>query len=133
VYSKELGTYRKVEKATGSPREIESKVLIKGAMKLKYCQEHWDSENFKERLHEALKYNQRIWTIFQADLGRIENLLPKDLKLNLLRLSALIDRHIFSSMARPSPESLNQIININLGIAAGLGKTPEDQLEAVSD
>lgn len=126
MYSKELKAYREVEKATGSPREIEAKVLIKGALKLKYCQEHWDSDDLKDRLHEALRYNQRIWTIFQADLGRDENPLPKDLRLNLLRLSGIIDRHIFSSLAHPEPERLNRIIDINLRIAAGLGKLPED-------
>ena len=123
MYSKVLKAYRKVEKTTASPREIEAKVLINGAMKLKRCQEHWESEDFKERLHDALKYNQKIWTIFQADLARDENPLPGDLKRNLLKLSALIDRHILSSFAHPEPERLSRIIHINLGIAAGLEKS----------
>ena len=72
------------------------------------------------KLDEALKYNQRIWTIFQAELLNPENPLPKQIRQDILSLSAFIDKRIFEVMAFPSPEKLNAIININLNLAAGL-------------
>jgi flagellar protein FlaF len=71
-------------------------------------------------LDEALKYNQRIWTIFQAELGREDNPLPDHIKLDLLRLSSFIDKRIFEAMGSPAPEKLNILIKINENIAAGL-------------
>jgi len=44
---------------------------------------------------------------------------------DLLKLSAFIDRRILETMADPSPEKLTAIININRNIAAGLREAPE--------
>jgi len=114
-----LDSYRK-NQAASSPREIEATALTIGAQKLLDCRDNWNSENRRELLEEALKFNQKLWTIFQADLGGAENALPTDLKLNLLRLSAYVDKQIFHILAHPSPEKLTSIININFGIAKGL-------------
>ena len=120
-----LDTYRKNQVTMSSPREIEAMALTLGAQKLTDCRDNWESENRKEMLEEALKFNQKLWTIFQADLGGPDSLLPTDLRLNLLRLSAYIDRQIFLIMAQPAPEKLTGIININLSIAKGLrGQAP---------
>ena len=67
-----------------------------------------------------MKYNQRIWTIFQSELSKEDNPLPNQIKLDLLRLSAFIDKRIFEMMAYPEAEKLNIIIRINENIAAGL-------------
>ena len=96
-------------------------------MKLKECMENWDSDNRKKMLSKALKYNQQIWSIFQADLTSGDSPLPDDLRMNLLRLSIFVDKQIFTVMAHPSPDKLVPIININLGIAAGLRKKPSIQ------
>jgi len=120
VYNKALNAYKSVEKTTVSGRETEARVLTEAASKLRSCQKNWDGENRKELLDAALNYNQRIWTIFQAELGKQDNPLPDNIKLDLLRLSSFIDKRIFEIMAYPSPEKLNIIIKINENIAAGL-------------
>ncbi len=120
MYNNALNAYKSVEKATVSGRETEARVLTEGAIKLRVCQKKWDDASRAVMLDEALKYNQRIWTIFQAELGREDNPLPDPLKLDLLRLSSFIDKRIFEVMASPTPEKLNIIININENIAAGL-------------
>ena len=70
MYNNALNAYKSVEKATVSGRETESRVLTEGAIKLRICQKRWDDNTRAEMLDEALKYNQRIWTIFQTELGR---------------------------------------------------------------
>jgi len=120
VYRNPVKAYQDVEKATISGRETEARVLSKAALKLKNCQDNWDAVDRDAKLDEALRFNQRIWSIFQGELSREENPLPKQLKRDLLRLSAFIDRRIFETMAYPAPEKLTAVININNNIAAGL-------------
>ncbi len=120
MYSNVLKTYESVDKNTMSGRETEARVLTKAALKLKQCQQGWDEPDRDDRLDEALKYTQRIWSIFQAELSKQENPLPTALKRDLLRLSAFIDKRIFETMAFPAPEKLNILIDINRNIAAGL-------------
>jgi flagellar protein FlaF len=124
MYATQLETYRNMQKATLSGRELEAEILTKAAQKLKYCQDHWDAANHEEMLDEALKYNQKIWTLFQSELAKTENPLPKKLKEDLLSLSAFVDKKIFDTMSFPAPEKLNAIINININISAGLRGTP---------
>ncbi len=115
-----LAAYQKIQRTTGSPRETEALALTLGASKLMHCQDNWESEERTELLGDALKFNQKLWTIFQASVAGSESPLPKSLRLKLLRLSSFIDKQIFTIMAYPSPEKLTPIININLSIAAGL-------------
>jgi flagellar protein FlaF len=119
-----LRAYESVNKATQSGREIEAAVLTKAAVKLKECQDNWDAPDRDNRLEEALKYNQRIWSIFQSELAREDNERPKKLRLDILRLAAFIDRRIFETMAFPSPEKLKIVIDINNNLAAGLRSSP---------
>ena len=119
-----LRAYESVDKATQSGREIEAAVLTKAALKLKECQDSWDAPDRDYRLEEALKYNQRIWSIFQSELSREDHELPKKLRLDILRLAAFIDRRIFETMASPAPDKLNIVIDINNNLAAGLRGSP---------
>ena len=119
-----LRAYDSVSKATRSGREIEAAVLTKAALKLKKCQDDWDTPDRDNRLEEALKYNQRIWSIFQSELSREDHQLPKKLRLDILRLAAFIDRRIFETMAFPAPDKLNIVIDINNNLAAGLRGSP---------
>jgi len=124
VYRNPLEAYQTVDKATMSGRETESRVLAQAALKLKDCQDNWDGEDRNAKLDEALKYNQRIWSVFQSELAREDNPLPGQLKQDLLRLGAFIDRRIFETMAFPAPEKLTAVININRNISAGLRGSP---------
>ena len=124
MYSSPLQTYETVNKTTMSGREIEAAVLTKAACKLRECQQNWDCEDREQKLNDALKYNQLIWSIFQGELKKDDNPLNKQLRANLLQLSALVDRQIFETMGDPSPDKLNLVIDINNNIAAGLRQSP---------
>jgi flagellar protein FlaF len=103
-----------------SGHEIEAAVLNQAARKLTECQNNWDADDRDARLNAALEYNQQIWSILQGELVKEDNPLPKQIRRNLLALSAYVDKRIFEIMAFPSPEKLNIVIDINRNIAAGL-------------
>ncbi|MDP2787493.1 MAG: flagellar biosynthesis regulator FlaF [Pseudomonadota bacterium] len=115
-----LEAYRNVEKATLSQRDIEATVLTKAATQLQSLKENWTRENHDAQLEDALNYNQRVWTFFQAELSMEDNPLPEEIKRNLLSLSVFVDRRSFEVLAYPAPEKLDVLININLNVAAGL-------------
>ena len=124
MYRNPLEAYQTVDRTTMSGRETEARVLAQAALKLKDCQDNWDDEDRNAKLDEALKYNQRIWSVFQGELARQDNPLPRQLKQDLLRLGAFIDRRIFETMAFPAPEKLTAVININQNISARLRGSP---------
>jgi flagellar protein FlaF len=122
VYNNAFKNYQDVEKTTTSGRETEARVLTQAAIKLQACQKNWREDNFEE-LDDALKYNQKIWSIFQGELVKKDNPLPTAVKRDLLKLAGFIDKRIFETMSFPSPEKLDIIIKINQNIAAGLRGT----------
>jgi flagellar biosynthesis activator protein FlaF len=115
-----LDAYRSVEKATLSQRDLEATVLTKAAIQLQSIRENWTRENHDAQLEDALTYNQRVWTFFQAELSMEGNPLPEEIRRNLLSLSFFVDRRSFEVLAYPTPEKLDVLININLNVAAGL-------------
>lgn len=129
MLSNAVKTYENVNKETMSGRATEARVLTQAALKLVECQKNWDSPDRNKNLDSALKYNQRIWSIFQVEMAKTDNPLPKDIKLNILRLGRFIDNRIFDTMAFPSPEKLDIIIRINKNIAAGLRGSPSGPID----
>jgi len=124
MYQTALKAYDTVNKATMSGRDVEAEVLTKAALKLKERQNNWTRNGHDANLDAALKYNQRVWCIFQAELENPGNPLPKALKVGLLRLVAFIDKRTLETIAYPAPEKLTILININHNIAAGLRTRP---------
>ena len=120
--AQQLQAYRAVQKETESGREIEALVLTRAAVTLAEIRDNWGSPDRDAKLDEALRHNQHIWSIFQGELMKADNPLPKKLKQDILSLSTFIDRRTFEVMAmtQPTPEKLNVIINLNLNLAAGL-------------
>lgn len=120
MYNNMVQTYQNAERSAISGRETEARVLLKGALKLKECQENWGAEDRDEKLEEALVFNQQIWSIFQTELMRDDHPMPRKLRMDLMSLASFIDKRIFDLMAFPSSDKLTAIININRNIAAGL-------------
>ena len=115
-----LEAYRNVEKATLSQRDLEASVLTKAALQLQSLKDNWSRENHNADLEDALSYNQRVWTFFQAEISMEGNPLPDEIKRNILSLSFFVDRRTFETLAYPAAEKLDALININLNVAAGL-------------
>ena len=121
MYLQKLEAYSNAQKEVVSGRELEALVLNRAAIKLKVIQDNWDAEDRDDRLMEALKYNQSVWSIFQSELTKSDNPISNEIKQDILSLSIFVDKRIIDIMSFPSPEKLDIIININRNIAAGLG------------
>jgi flagellar protein FlaF len=113
-------TYETGTKAAPSGRELEAAALFKAARQLEACRREWDSPGREQRLDEALRYNQRLWTFFQAELASDECPLPLELRRNLLQISGFVDKRTFEMMAAATPEGLQALIDIDRNIASGL-------------
>jgi len=124
MYATQTEAYRTVQKTTLSGRELEVSVLTKAAQMLQQVQNTWDSEDRDIRLDEAVRYNQKVWSIFQSELSKPDNPLPKKLREDILSLSLFIDKRIFEILSSPALEKLAVLININLNLAAGLRESP---------
>ena len=61
-----------------------------------------------------------LYAAISAGIAALWGPLPIEIKRDILRLAAFIDKRIFETMSFPSPEKLNIIIKINQNIAAGL-------------
>lgn len=132
MYPAALKHYDQVRRATQNGRDLEAEVLEKAALRLQQCRDHWVEKEKGDRLCAALKYNQRIWTVFQAELEKAENPLPDALKIDLLRLSLFIDRRTLEILSEPKPEKLTILIEINRNIAAGLRSRPSSEKAAAA-
>ncbi len=120
MYAPQLETYKTSQHSLMSGREIEAAALTRCALMLAECQQNWGAADHEEKLTEALKINQKVWSIFQSELPREENPLPRQIKENILNLSLFIDKRIIEVMSYPAPEKLKIIIDINNNLAAGL-------------
>lgn len=119
--------YNKISKEAMSPRQLEAAILNRAAAMLKSVQENWDDQDHVKRLDEALRYNQKLWSVFQTELIAPENPLPKKLREDILSISLFIDRRSFDLMAYPDRDKITALITINQNIAAGLNTIPQKE------
>jgi len=118
-----VNAYTNMQKENLSGRELEASVLSRAGLMLKQVQENWNSPDRDKKLLDAIKFNQKVWSFFQAELSDPENPLPKNLREDILNLSIFIDKRLFEVLAFPEPEKLTIVIDINFNIAAGLRTT----------
>jgi flagellar protein FlaF len=119
-----VNAYTTLQKETLSGRELEASVLSRAGLMLKSVKENWGASDRDHKLLEAVKFNQKVWSFFQAELSDPENPLPKNLREDILNLSIFIDKRLFEVLAYPNPDKLAIIIDIDFNIAAGLRTTP---------
>ena len=120
----QVNAYTNVQKESLSGRELEASVLSRAGLMLKSVKENWGAPDREHKLLEAVKFNQKVWSFFQAELSDPENPLPKNLREDILNLSVFIDKRLFEVLAYPNPDKLAIIIDIDFNIAAGLRTTP---------
>jgi flagellar protein FlaF len=120
-----VNAYTNMQKESLSGRELEASVLSRAGIMLKQVQENWNAPDRDQKLLEAIKFNQKVWSFFQAELSDPENPLPKKLREDILNLSIFIDKRLFEVLAYPDSEKISIVIDINFNIAAGLRTNPE--------
>lgn len=112
-----MNAYQKVQKITIDSRTHQAQVLRSAAYRLQEAKNKWGDAHL---LHDALQFNLRFWTIVQADGLADDCPLPKEIRVNILRLSSWVDRRTMEIYEDPSPEKLDSLININIQLAEGL-------------
>jgi len=120
MYQNPANAYTTMQKETLSGRELEASVLTRAGLMLKQVQESWSAQDRDEKLLEAIKFNQKVWSFFQAELSDPENPLPIKLREDILNLSLFVDKRLFEVMASPDKDKLTIVIDIDFNIAAGL-------------
>ena len=125
MYQNTTNAYTSMQKEVLSERELEASVLTRAGLMLKQVQENWAAQDRDAKLLEAIKFNQKVWSFFQAELSDPENPLPKALRQDILNLSLFIDKRLFEVMANPDKSKLDIVVDINFNIAAGLRSKSE--------
>ena len=119
-----IQAYAQAQKSNMAPREVEAMAFTKAALMLEEAKgqvEDYDS------YAAALKFNQLLWTIIQADVVDKENKLPSELKANVLSLSIFVDKQTIKALADAKARHLEVLININKNLAEGLMTKPEGE------
>jgi flagellar protein FlaF len=112
-----IKAYAQTQKSGLSPREVEAMAFTKAALLLDEARNNVDDyDNYAS----ALKFNQLLWTIIQADIVDKENTLPDHLKANILSLSLFVDKQTIKALADTKAKHLEVLININKNLAEGL-------------
>lgn len=116
-----IAAYQATQKKSLTPREVEAMAFTKAALMMEDAQKAPDDY---DKYAQALRFNQLLWTIIQADVTDPANQLPPELKANVVSLSIFVDRHTGTALLDGKPELLNVLININRNLAEGLRSTP---------
>lgn len=112
--------YQKNKVNTSSGKGIEIAVLEMANARLRQCQGSWREDEFSRELDESLRFNQKIWDVFQADWAREDCALSLELRKDLLSLSVFVRRTTFSILGKPEKEKLDSLIQINENLSKGL-------------
>jgi flagellar protein FlaF len=125
VYSKNL---KSQAMPTGNSRDTDSRALAACAKRMDDAVKLMaDNPKSKENLKiygDAIRHNQRLWTIFQVAMCDPQNPLPQHLKITLLNLSRYVDKTSFRAIGKFTPDLIASLIDINRIIATGLSKQP---------
>lgn len=122
-------TYSRTQSNTETLRESEAQALLRVASKLELAQ--GEGVGYFDYC-DAVRQNQKLWTIFQASLADPEtNKLPVDLTETLKGLSIYIDRRSLRAIGEFDKSLLRVLIDINKQIAMGLMQRAENEATTV--
>lgn len=99
------------------PREIDAWALGQATTKLMSAMS--DPHNIPA-LQDAVQTNQKLWTIFQADVSGDGCEMELDVRKNLLQLSLYVDKQTVERLIDYDAEKLRILIDINMNLAAAL-------------
>ena len=119
-----LQAYAQTQKSALPPREVEAMAFTKAALMLDEAK--GQTEDY-DAYAAALKFNQLLWTIIQADIVDTANTLPPQLKANILSLSIFVDKQTVKALADTNGDHLDSLIDINKNLAEGLMTKPAQQ------
>lgn len=114
--------YGMAQKSAVTPRRAEGMAFADAAHKLDRARHNVDDY---VAYADALRRNQILWTVMQADVSTEENRLPAGLKKKILALSLYVDKQTINALVQPGAAVLNPLIAINKAMAEAQFTTPE--------
>jgi len=108
--------------AAADPRSTEAWALGEASRRLIVASK---ADDKGVAMRDALRLNQRLWSIFQAALIEPDCPLPQEVRQNVLALSIMVDRQIMQRLADLDGSKIQPILDINRAIAEGLAQKPE--------
>jgi flagellar protein FlaF len=111
--------YGKSNKLGLSGRTLEARVFTQAAQQLQdaITSSQHNARDSRDKVLEALRYNNRLWTIVQAAVSDPASPLPQEVRANLMSLSLFVDQRTREAIADPAPDLLDALIDINRNIA----------------
>jgi flagellar biosynthesis activator protein FlaF len=110
--------YARTSQTTASPREIEAQALLKAARQLQDVHDNWTGPD--KKLHNALLFNRRLWSIFLTEAEHAGNPHPLAVRQQIANIGMFVLTRTIEIQLEPAPEKLKPLIDINCNIAAGL-------------
>lgn len=111
--------YSKVATQTCSQRELEADLLLSAALQMQAVANNWDDQK-SDDLHNALRYNRRLWVILVSAVTSPNNPLPVETRQNVANLGLFVFNETVELTARRDRAKLESLVDINRQIAAGL-------------
>ena len=96
--------------------ENEAVILLNHAMALAKASTSSD----ELEIVSVLDSNLKLWVEIETSLKSAKNLLPEDIKTNLIKLSRFVERMTLSKGSKMSKSDFDCLININMQISEGL-------------
>jgi len=61
-----VNAYTAIQKENLSGRELEASVLSRAGLMLKSVKDNWGAPDRDQKLLEAVKFNQKVWSFFSS-------------------------------------------------------------------
>lgn len=110
--------YARVSQTGLSPREVEAAALIKAAARLQAVRDNWEAR--AGELGDALRFNQKLWTILVTSVTDRNSPVPSEISQNIVNLGLFVFSHTITVQIEPEAAKLGVLVNINRELAAGL-------------
>jgi len=65
MHQNPVNTYASMQKEHLSGRELEASVLSRAGLMLKQVQDNWNAPDREQKMLEAVKFNQKVWSFFR--------------------------------------------------------------------
>src|SRR5437660_3411198 len=101
--------YARTAQTSMPAREIEAQALLKAAKQLQEVQSNWAGPD--NRMHAALLFNRRLWSIFLSAAESDDNPQPMEIRQNIANIGVFVMTQTVDMHMNPEPAKLKSLID----------------------
>jgi flagellar protein FlaF len=121
MYKQALKAYESAQKTAIQTKELERLAIARTTHKLTSARDNFThGKESYDTYADALKFNQKLWTLIQSNIADNPNSGTPSLRESLLNLSLFIDKQTVTALQNPDPNNVTPLIEINKSISGGL-------------